>query len=87
MSHSRLTDRPHGSADHQLAKAFHDVSGEENGAVFLFVSNRVIVNWIDNMDIGGVHDCAVGEAEDVYELVSEYGRVYCRQRGCRRPWR
>ena len=39
------------------------------------------------MDVGWVHDRAVGEPEDVYELVSEYGRVHCRQRGCCRPWR
>ena len=71
----------------QLAEAFHDVFGEENGAIFLFVSSRAIVNRIDDLHIGWMHDCAVGEPKDIYELVSEYSRVYCRQRGCCRPRR
>ena len=71
----------------QLAEACHDIFGEENGAVLLLVSSRGIVNWIDNMDIGWMHDCAVREPKDVYELVSKYDCVYCRQRRCCRPRR
>ena len=77
MSRLRLTDRPHRSTYRQLAEAFHDVLGQENRPIFLFVSSRVIVNWIDNADVGWMHDRAVGEPEDVYELVSEYNRVHC----------
>jgi len=69
----------------QLAKAFYDVFGEENGAIFFLVSSRVVINWIDDMDIGWMNDRVVREPEDVYELVGEYGRIYCRQRRCCGP--
>jgi len=87
MSCPSLTDRPHGSMNRQLAEAFHDVFGEENGAIFFLVSSRVVVNWIDDMDIGWMHSRVVREPEDVYELVGEYDRVYCRQCRCCRPRR
>jgi len=87
MSDSSLTDRPQGSTYCQLTEAFHDVLGKEHGAIFFFVSSGVIVNRIDDLDIGWVHDCVVGESKDIDELVSEDGHVYCRQRGCCRPRR
>jgi len=71
----------------QLTEVFHDVFGEEHGAIFLFVSNRVIVNGVDDMDFGWVYDRAVREPKDVYKLVSEYGRVYSQQGGGCRPQR
>jgi hypothetical protein len=86
MSRSSLTDRSHGSIYRQLAEAFHDVFGEENRPIFFLISGRVITNWIDDVDIGWMDDRGVGESKDVYELVSEYDRIYCRQRGCCRPW-
>jgi len=44
---------------HQLAEAFHDVFGEEHSVIFLVISCRVVVNCVDNVDIGWMHDCAV----------------------------
>lgn len=73
----------------QLAEAFDDVFGEENGAIFFIVPSRVVINWIDDMDIGWMYGRVVRESKDVYELVNEYGRIYCRQRRCcgpRRGW-
>lgn len=93
MSHPiptpRLSDRLNGSISRLVAEAFHDVFGEEDPSVFFFAANRVIVDGVDNQDIGWMHGGSVRELEDVYELVSEYIHINRREGRCcrsRRRW-
>ena len=89
MSDSRLTDRLSRSICRQFAEAFHDVFGEEHPPVFVFfVTNRVIADRVDNVDIGRVYGCAVGKPKDVDEFVNEHvhvdnGQCRCCRSGCR----